>query len=303
MNAFPSLRGLQAFEAAARTGSFAAAARELSVSPAAVSQLIRALEGQVDRRLFHRARRGITLTEAGLEVYPRLNAAFEELRGVAGHLSGVSRRPRLTVSVPQSVASGWLSVRIAEFVEAHGPFDIAQRGEEDPVDFDHELIDVRMSYGRFHYRAHDTQVIATDAAFPVCSPAFVERYGPFNAPQQLLHVPLIHTDWGPAAANFPSWRRWFEGQSVSPGHRAERGLVANSSSAAIELASSGLGVALSQGMLAQRPLEHGRLLRPVDGAMVLDHPYCLTIPERSAGRPIVAAFRSWFAQECKRSTL
>ena len=54
MVALPSLKGLQAFEAAARTGSFAAAAEELSVSAAAVSQLIRTVEEQIGRKLFHR---------------------------------------------------------------------------------------------------------------------------------------------------------------------------------------------------------------------------------------------------------
>ncbi|RUY63210.1 LysR family transcriptional regulator, partial [Mesorhizobium sp. M7A.F.Ca.CA.001.13.1.1] len=48
MAVLPSLKGLQAFEAAARTGSFAGAAEELSVSAAAVSQLIRTVEEQMD---------------------------------------------------------------------------------------------------------------------------------------------------------------------------------------------------------------------------------------------------------------
>ena len=61
MVALPSLRGLQAFEAAARTGSFAAAAEELSVSPAAVSQLIRTVEEQMGRKLFHRVNRRVVL--------------------------------------------------------------------------------------------------------------------------------------------------------------------------------------------------------------------------------------------------
>ena len=84
MPQYVSLKGLQAFELAARLGSFVAAAEALSVSPAAVSQLIRGLESQVGRKLFHRINRGITLTEAGREVLPRLSAAFEELHGVSG---------------------------------------------------------------------------------------------------------------------------------------------------------------------------------------------------------------------------
>ena len=60
-----SLRALQAFEAAARLGSFALAAEELGNSPAAVSQLIRGLEGQTGRRLFDRQGAAYSLTKRG----------------------------------------------------------------------------------------------------------------------------------------------------------------------------------------------------------------------------------------------
>ena len=103
----PSLKGLQAFEAAARTGSFAAAAEELSVSAAAVSQLIRTVEEQMGRQLFHRVSRKVVLTEAGVEMLPRLTMAFQEIGSVSRELGGDAFRPRLVVSVPPSMAMGW----------------------------------------------------------------------------------------------------------------------------------------------------------------------------------------------------
>ena len=99
----PSLKGLQAFEAAARTGSFAAAAEELSVSAAAVSQLIRTVEEQMGRQLFHRVSRKVVLTEAGVEMLPRLTMAFQEIGSVSRELGGDAFRPRLVVSVPPSM--------------------------------------------------------------------------------------------------------------------------------------------------------------------------------------------------------
>ncbi|TIW17301.1 MAG: LysR family transcriptional regulator, partial [Mesorhizobium sp.] len=93
MVALPSLRGLQAFEAAARTGSFAAAAEELSISAAAVSQLIRTVEEQMGRQLFHRINRRAVLTEAGVEMLPRLSMALREIGSVARDVSGDAFRP------------------------------------------------------------------------------------------------------------------------------------------------------------------------------------------------------------------
>src|SRR5437016_3620377 len=142
MTVSPSLRSLQAFEAAARAGSFVSAARELCVSPAAVSQLIRALEDQIGRKLFHRINRRIVLTEAGREILPRLLSAFEELRSVTMDLAGADRRSRLVVSVPPSMASGWLPSRLPGFIGRNGLVDIFLRGEDDPVPFERDLIDI-----------------------------------------------------------------------------------------------------------------------------------------------------------------
>jgi LysR family glycine cleavage system transcriptional activator len=301
MTALPSLRTLQAFEAAARTGSFVAAAEELAVSSAAVSQLIATLEDHVGRKLFHRINRRAVLTEAGREVLPRLTLAFEELNGVARDLIGSDHRARLVVSVPPSVAVEWLPRRLADFIARHGEADIFIRGEEEPIAFERDLIDIRLSYGRFPDRDHDAEPIATDAVHTVCTRDFLKRHGPVRAPRDLLRLPLIHTDWGPAAASFPSWRGWFESASVTPSRESRRGLTVNSSAAALDLARAGLGIALCQGLFAARAVEDGSLVKPLGAALPLAQPYCLTVPQRSARRAIVTVFKDWFVGECMKS--
>ncbi len=293
MAALPSLKGLQAFEAAARSGSFAAAAEELSISAAAVSQLIRTVEEQMGRKLFHRVNRRVVLTEAGVEMLPRLTMAFQEIGSIARGSDAF--RPRLVISVPPSMAMGWLSQRLAGFVASHGAVDISLRGDDDPAPFDRELIDIRLSFGP-HYREHPTEDIVRDAVYPVCAPGLSATIKPEN----IAGVPLIHTDWGPTGASFPSWRTWFEAAGIQPGRAIQRGLSANSSRAALDLAISGLGVALAQGIYCAGALEDGRLLRPNAMSIALRQPYCLTIPERGARRDVVAAFRAWLVEECRR---
>lgn len=298
MAAPPSLRSLQAFEAAARLGSFVAAADELAVSPAAVSQLVRGLEEQIARRLFTRANRRTVLTEAGRELFLQVTAAFSEIRLVSRDLGGGGRRSSLVISVAQSVAMGWLSSRLPQFLDRQDPIDISLRGEEDPVPFEASLIDIRLSYGEFYYREHMTEEIARDYVYPVCSPAFLEKHGPVTAPRDLLTRRLIHTDWGPSSASFPTWANWFDSVSVKTDRQAPRGITANSSRAALDLAMGGLGVALGQGMFCAEAVEAGRLVLPVSHAIALDQPYCLTIPSRSAQREVVLAFKTWLAAEC-----
>ncbi|TIO07471.1 LysR substrate-binding domain-containing protein [Mesorhizobium sp.] len=301
MVALPSLRGLQAFEAAARCGSFAAAAEELSISAAAVSQLIRTIEDQMGRKLFHRVNRSAVLTDAGREMLPRLTTAFEEIGSVSRELSGAEFRSRLVVSVPPSMAMGWLSTRLASFVASHGAVDISLRGEDDPVSFDRDPIDIRLSYGRSHYRDQATEDIVRDAVYPVCAPLMARGISDLEGAAAFARLPLIHTDWGPTGASFPSWRRWFEAAGIESSRASQRGLSANSSRAALDLAISGLGVALAQGVFCAEAVEDGRLVRPVAQALELRQPYCLTIPQRSLRRDVVAAFRQWLIDECLRS--
>ncbi|RUW99732.1 transcriptional regulator, partial [Mesorhizobium sp. M8A.F.Ca.ET.023.01.1.1] len=259
---------------------------------------IRTLEEQMGRKLFQRINRRVVLTEAGVEMLPRLTVAFQEIGSVSRELGGDAFRPRLVVSVPPSMAMGWLSQRLAGFVASHGAADISVRGDDDPVPFDRELIDIRLSYGP-HYREHPTEDIARDAVYPVCAPKLAGMIKAGGEP--LAGLPLIHTDWGPTGASFPSWRNWFEATNAQSGRALRRGLSANSSRAALDLAISGLGVALAQGIYCAEAVEDGRLVRPAASAIALRQPYCLTVPERSARRDVVAAFRAWLIDECRRA--
>ena len=82
----PPLNALRAFEAIARHLSFAKAAEELHVTPAALSHQIRALEEQLGQPLFDRLTRAIELTDAGRLIYPGLHAGFESVRGAVAQL-------------------------------------------------------------------------------------------------------------------------------------------------------------------------------------------------------------------------
>ncbi len=295
MNTLPSLKALRAFEASARTGSFAAAADELKVSAAAVGQLVRGLETQIGQQLFHRSHRNITPTEAGLEVLPRLGIAFDELHAISRQITGSSAKARLTISAPASIVSGWLSHRIGDFMSRFNIHDISLRSDNDPVNFDQNGIDIRMSYGRFHYRTHDTSEIATDTIYAACAPEFMAK----NSPLTLDKTRLIHTDWGPASASFPTWRNWFEAAKIPIGNQADSGLIADTSMAAIRLATSGLGVCLVQGLMLKSMLRDNSLIIAHPLSLSRGQPYCLTIPQRSANRPIVIQFRDWLLDACK----
>src|SRR5688572_21643304 len=76
----PPLTTLEGFDAAARLGSFSAAAEELGLSQSAVSHQIRNLERALDQELFSRTFRQVALTDAGREFHRTVREMLHQLR-------------------------------------------------------------------------------------------------------------------------------------------------------------------------------------------------------------------------------
>jgi DNA-binding MarR family transcriptional regulator len=110
-----SIKSIQAFEAAARLGSFAAAAEELAVTPSAVSHQIKLLEDQLGVTLFHRVHRAVVLTEAGRHLATEVIAAFARIEAATRHTAVAGMSAVLTVHSTPSFASQWLMRRLTRF--------------------------------------------------------------------------------------------------------------------------------------------------------------------------------------------
>src|ERR1700730_18897941 len=110
----PNLAWLRSFEAAAPTGSFAAAATELRLTSGAISYQIRALEAHLGVSLFERLPRGVKLTAMGVAYLPPVRKAFEELADSTVGLFGGSERVQIAVNAPVSPAALWLAPGAAE---------------------------------------------------------------------------------------------------------------------------------------------------------------------------------------------
>ncbi|WP_312199009.1 LysR family transcriptional regulator [Kosakonia cowanii] len=94
--------GIEAFVKIADLGSFAAAARELNISPSAVSKLVSKTEEELGTRLLNRNTRGLSLTQEGEMFLERSRVILDELTAAKEELSSVSGEPRgkLRVSMP-----------------------------------------------------------------------------------------------------------------------------------------------------------------------------------------------------------
>ena len=88
----PPLNAMRAFEAAARHESFVAAADELNVTPGAISQQVKALEGWAGRPLFRRNAQGVALTPEGQSLVEGFTRAFDGLADAARALKADTLR-------------------------------------------------------------------------------------------------------------------------------------------------------------------------------------------------------------------
>ena len=121
----PSSNALFVFDAAARNGSFTAAAAELNVTQPAVSRMLGRFEDYLGVRLFDRTAGGATLTEEGELLYRRVTDGF---RSIESGLVEIERRRRGTETVTLSVSSAftnhWLMPRIDKLQRAFPNVDL-----------------------------------------------------------------------------------------------------------------------------------------------------------------------------------
>ncbi len=275
----PPLNALKAFEIAARTGSYVAAAKELRVSPAAVSQQVRKLEQYFDKKLFLRYNNRIVLTDAGTALYTSAAPSLQDLSGVTQQILEGTARSRLVVSVLPSLASTWLAPRLAAYCRTTPGGGIETRIEDDPVDFARDDIDIRICYGPYLYPDFKATALFHDTVAPICSLDFASEHKLNEANlSQLPDELFLHTSWGSSFASPPTWKDWFASIGVQRAPNITLGQQIGMSSIALEYARLNMGVLLGQRHLAARDLQENRLILLSQQSLPLGHAYSAVYP-------------------------
>jgi LysR family glycine cleavage system transcriptional activator len=294
----PPLNGLRAFEASARYLSFTKAAEELNVTPAAVSQQVKALEEYFGVQLFKRLTRALMLTDSGQLVLPILQEGFDKLAEADAILRNRRDDRILTVSVAPSFGAKWLVPRLERFRRAHPDYDIRIDATDAPADFRRDNVDIALRYGLGDYPGLVSECLLTEVGVPVCSPGLLEGEHPLRTPEDLRYHTLLHIQWKMESESAPNWRMWLRAAGygdIDP----DRGPRFSMESMAIQAAVDGQGVALISTALIEDDIAAGRLVQPF--ADEINHKtrfcYYLVFPEAHLQRPKVAAFRDWVEKE------
>lgn len=276
------LNALRAFEVAARTGSFANAARELGVSSAAVSQQVKQLEEYWNTTLFIRQGNRIALTDAGQTAYPQLGKSMSALADLSDVMRRTEHRKRLVLSTPHSVAETWLAPKLAQLSKDGLSASLDIRVEDDPVDFARDKIDLRIFYGHDLYGEYEVEALFSDVLVAVASPEFVTTKG--SNLKLIADRDLIHTDWGRDFSTSPNWNEVFTG-----GRIVDRniGLRVQASSTALQFARQGIGVALIPRRFAHEDLVSGRVVELAMKPLQMKRQYLVAYRKALAASPIM----------------
>lgn len=288
----PPLDALRVFEAAARRLSFAAAAEELHLTASAVSHRIKALEAQLGLVLFERLTRKVQLTPAGRAYAAAVADAIAILREATRRLSAEANRP-LTASVTPLFGARWLLPRLARFEAAHPGITVRLISTMRMADFATDGVDCAVRFGRGTWPGLAAHRLMTLDYVPVCAPSLARQI-PLKVPADLARHTLLH-----AEATSDAWRMWLLAAGVT-GVNADSGVTLSDTTAVIQAAIDGNGVAISDRKFIERELKQRRLVTPFSIDAPSGGAFYFVYPEGRADDRRITAFRDWVLAELPR---
>lgn len=297
MNNLPPLIELRAFEAAARHLSFKKAADELGVTPTAISHQIRLLEQYCGRALFRRRPRPLSLTDAGVRLFPVIRDGLEAFATALGTIRWKDDRQALRVTTTNAFASRWLLPRLPLWGKLRRDAQLDIIGTDSVLDLPAGDADVAIRYATSRQAPRDgiAEEFLSDTFWPVCSPDLLPRARLTNAADLRKHV-LVHSYWSPSDIEPPSWQRWF---SVArrkwrnlPDFTDMQHLNFREELHAIEAVIAGQGIGIFSDVLVTAELASGALVKVFDLSLP-GYRFYVVRKSHHPREQIIRAFSAW----------
>jgi len=292
----PPLTALRAFDAAARHMSFAKAAEELNVTPAALSFQIKSLEAHLGQPLFRRLNRAVELTEAGRTLAPGAADGFQALAAAWRAVIRMQDDTGLTVTAGPAFTAKWLAPRLFHFAQAHPEVELRFSASLRMMDFDRDEIDVAIRFGYGSDPGLYSLKLADEWLTPVMVPEMAALY---PTPESLLTAPLLIDETLEYFDPPCDWPAWFRAVGITETPPA--GARFTQADHAIDATMAGVGVALGRRALVIKDLAEGRLVAPYGIALGTEAHFRFLCPEGSQDRPQIAVFRDWILDEIKKT--
>ncbi len=283
------LQRLAVFDAAARSGTFTAAAAELSTSQPAVTRQIRELELALGVTLFNRSANRATLSDAGQRLALAIDNGFTTIERSVAELWEPD--PMFVVAAPPGFAQQLIVPALDRLHDSMPDVDIRLWLYDRDDDLDAGNFDIAVRIGTGGWPGVDDIELFPERVIPVATETLAEELGLHaqSTPTEVLAAPLLHMEAD--GRTWMSWEHWLEtfGLSLTPGRRR---VIHNSYPIVIQQALAGRGIALGWRSIVEQLLDD-RLLVTVGPEVASEQSYRLTWPSNTSNPELLRVATTW----------
>ena len=282
MRRLPFLNGVRAFEAAARHGSFAGAAAELHVSPAAISRMVHLLEDRLGVALFERTANRLAMTAAGRAYQTGLTPLLDALANLTAQVTMQGNARTLTIGVGPTFATRWLIPRLADFRRQEPDIEVRFTAGGVAAAFADDWT-CGITLGKGDWPGLVAEPLFAADLQPVCTPRLAARLkqpGDLKGPN-LLRVAHAAEDW-------PLWLK-----AAGVPRVTAKGPEFEYYGQALQAAADGVGIAMGIRPYIDDDIRASRLIAPFALTVSKGKEWYLVYREFRKEQRDFAAFRHW----------
>jgi len=285
----PSLKALLFFNTVAKHLNLVRAGEELHLTQSALSRQLKSLEAHLGVELFRRGPRGLAFTQEGELLYDYSKRAFEMLGVGLRHLSVVTERETLIVSVARTFAVRVLASRISTFLAENPWIDLHVDIHRYFADLESSGADVSIRLGNGDWEAARIQQLTSDVIWAV---AGVDLKSGMSNNQNLTSDALLLRN-----SERDYWEAWLKNGCTNLTRNDTLMLHFNDSATMLEAAQTGAGFCLTRSSLVIDSLNKGLLARITDDELHDGLNYYAICTGRAAQRKAVNLFMNWLQVE------
>lgn len=248
---------MAAFVRSVELGGFSAAARELGITPSALSKLVTRLEDRLGVRLINRTTRRLHLTPEGEAFFERSRRILAEIDEAEAEISRFGERPRGRLRLHTGVAFGLhqFAHAVPEFLERYPEIELDITVTDRLVDIVEEGVDLAIRIGALPDSSQHARLICTLKRVICASPAYLERYGTPQTPDDLARHNCL---W---VSSQPMLKRWpFDTEVGLRVVEVSGNVLANNAETVLQLALVGVGITRLADLIVGTPIRQGTLL-------------------------------------------
>ncbi len=286
---------MTAFVRAVETGGFSAAARDIGLTPSALSKLVTRLEDRLGARLLHRTTRRLQLTAEGEAFYARARPILTAMDEAEAEVTqaGASPRGLLRLHCGSTFGMHQLAPAIPRFLERHPAVEIDITISDQPLGAMEEAMDLAIRIGPLDESSLVARRICNLERVICASPAYLERHGTPRTPDELQQHNCL---W---ITSLPALRRWpFDTDDGIRVVHVGGNVAANNAETILQLALAGVGVTRLSDVVVAEAIRRGTLVQILtDWHHVEPVPLFATYPSGRNLSPKVRAMVDFLVEE------